>query len=520
MSRLKLSSKTNGIMLSYVHFALNAILSIVLSSFVLRVIGKTNYGVYQSMTAFITYLVLLEFGMSTLMTRNISLLKKDGTDSIDVNKNVSTIWTATIILAAIMFALLVSFYFLIPSIYSNSFTNEQIVLGKRIFIFAGINLVTTFLTSTLNGLVLAYEKYIFEKLLGTIKLILRSILIIALLSIRADIMLLVIVDFSLGLLVFTITLLYCLFKFKAKLTFKYFDKTIIRFAAPLAIAMLIQGLVNTANTVVDKFLISIMMTPEDVSIYSITMLIFNMYSSVGTLPNTLFIPSIAKNVKNNIVGHEFTKTLVQPCRLNVIISGVIGFGFILVGRQFITLVYGADYLESWLYSLVIIIPLFFYLTNAIMAHVLTLYNKRQMMAYITLVATAINIGLTIFAIKWIGMFGAAMATAVSITIQIISLNIYYKKRIGISIFYLFKEAYKGIIPALALSFAFVFPIIQRIPRNLYSFLIGGSLFVVLFLTSFVLFGANQKEKEFINKLKKRFGKPKHQEKNKNESSVD
>jgi len=499
-SKNKKHGKAKGIVISYIYFVANTILSIAVSAFIVRNVGKTNYGVYQSITAFITYLVLLEFGMSTLMTRNLSLLNKDTKNTDEINKNVSTIWSSTILLSIIISSFLIIFYFLIPIIYSNSFTDSQIILGRNIFIFTGINLIFTFLCSTLNGLILAYEQYTFEKYLNLLKLFLRSSLIVVLLLIRSNILLVAIVDACLGIAAFIFTLIYCIYKFKAKLTFKYFDKTILKLCLPLAFAMLIQGVVNTANTVVDKFLISIMMTPDDVSVYSITMLIFTMFSSLGTLPNTLFIPSIAKNVKAGLKGKEFTKTLIEPCRLNVLIMGVVGFGYLLIGKQFISVVYGIDYIDAWIYSLILLFPLFFYLTNAIMAHVLTVFNKRQIMSYISLIATVINVGLTIFAIRAFGMFGAAAATAFSTIIQIVALNIYYDRKMGINIFYLFKESFKGIIPSLFFSFAIALPFIIRLPRNSLKIACGGIIFVIVFFFLFMFFGANEWEKNKINSL--------------------
>ena len=499
-NKSKNHGKAKGIVISYVYFVANTILSIAVSAFIVRTVGKTDYGVYQSITAFITFLVLFEFGMSTVMTRNLSLISKDPENSSEIDKNVSTIWSTTIILSIIILIFLVIFYFLIPLIYSGSFTGEQISLAKNIFIFTGINLVVTFLCSTLNGLILAYEEYTFEKYINLAKLIIRSILIVTLLLIDANILIVAIVDMALGILVLLFTIIYSVHKFKAKLTFKYFDKTIFKLALPLALAMLIQGVVNTANTVVDKFLISIMMTPEDVSVYSITMLIFSMYSSIGTLPNRLFLPSIAKDVKAGLEGKEFTKTLVEPVRLNVLIMGIVGFGYFLVGKQFISLVYGPDYVDAWTYSLILLLPLFIFLTDAIMAHVLTIYNKRQVMSYISLAATLINIGLTVIGIKFFGMVGAAVATAISIIIQIISLNIYYSKKLKISVFYLFKEAFKGTIPTLLISFAVSLPLVFLLPNDYLKFFVSGAVFLILFLLLFAFFGANQWEKAKINSL--------------------
>ena len=67
------NSRGKGITLSYLYFVINTIIGIFMSAFIIRTVGKTDYGVYQSMTAFISYLVLLEFGTGTIMARNISL---------------------------------------------------------------------------------------------------------------------------------------------------------------------------------------------------------------------------------------------------------------------------------------------------------------------------------------------------------------------------------------------------------------------------------------------------------------
>ena len=123
-----MSKRKIGISLSYIYFVASTIIGIFMSSFVVRTIGKTNYGVYQSMTAFVSYLILLEFGTGTVMSRNLSLLKKDGTDNEEINKNVSTIWTLNSVLILLICSVAVIFYLLIPIIYSRSMTSDQIIM--------------------------------------------------------------------------------------------------------------------------------------------------------------------------------------------------------------------------------------------------------------------------------------------------------------------------------------------------------------------------------------------------------
>ena len=140
-----IKKRSIGITLSYMYFILNTIIGIFTSAFVIRTVGKTDYGVYQSMTAFISYLALLEFGTGTIMARNISLCQKDGTEKTKLEKNTSTIFSLTVVLSAVILLVAVIFWSLIDLIYARSFSVEQIELGKKLFLFAVGNLILVFI---------------------------------------------------------------------------------------------------------------------------------------------------------------------------------------------------------------------------------------------------------------------------------------------------------------------------------------------------------------------------------------
>lgn len=498
-----------GLIISYIYFVLNTVLTIFISAFIIRTVGKTDYGVYQSMTAFLSYLVLLEFGTGTLMARNLSLLKKDGTDYETVNKNISTIWSLTIVLAIIICSVAFVFWGLIEVIYSNSMNAEQVALAKKIFVFAAGNTLLSFLNSTLNGLALAYEKYLLEKILSITKLLLRVGLLILTLSLNANVLWVVIIDFGLSLTIFAVMMFFCVFRLKATLVFRYFDKKIFKACLPLAFAMLLQTVVNTANGSVDKFCISVMLKPEDVTIYSVSMAIFTTFSGVATIPISLFMPTIAKTVKTGISGGELTETLVEPCRVNVLITGLLMCGFIAIGRPFLTLLYGADYVESWIYAVIVIIPMFFNMTNGIIINILDIYNKRHIRSYILMGSTVLNIVLTIIGIKFFGMVAAAIATAISLVIQIITLNLYYNKKIGLRIIRLFYKSYKGILFYYLVAMALAFGLTYIIKGAVAQLFVCGFVFIIVSFVLILIFGLTESEKKKRNSILSKIFKKHH-----------
>ena len=64
-------SKKIGIVLSYINTILSMVFGIILSSYLIKAIGDTEYGLYQTVTAFANYLLILELGTGTITQRNV-----------------------------------------------------------------------------------------------------------------------------------------------------------------------------------------------------------------------------------------------------------------------------------------------------------------------------------------------------------------------------------------------------------------------------------------------------------------
>lgn len=492
-----LKSKKIGLMLSYAYYLLNAIIGIFMSSYTIRIIGKTDYGVYQTITAFLSYLIILEFGIGTITARNISLCKKDGTDDDVIQKNVSTIWSLTLILGTIILIFSFIFWNFIDVIYANSLTPSQIILGKKLFIYASISLLFSFFSQTLNGLILGYEFYSYQYIIQILQLIIRTILVSFMLYFNNSVELIVIVDMLLSIVAFVCSMVFCINKIKIKYIIKDFDKTIFIQITPLALAMFLELITNTANGNVDKFLIGVMMSPEDVAVYSISMTVYLIFASVGSIPVNIYMPQIANTMRDGSDMDTITKSLLKPCRMNVIITGLLLFGFLCVGQSFIHIVYGSEFLESWLYAIVIIIPVYFYMFNVVIINVMDIMRKRYICSIIQIIVTIINIIFTIILMNIIGILGAALATGASYIIQIVLLNYYYCHNIGLNINYLIKESFKGTLLYLAIA-TIISLLIQLLFNSIYlKFFVGGISFLIVFILLYYFLCTSSSEKEQI-----------------------
>lgn len=494
-----------GIAISYVYTILNTVIGLFMSAYIIRMMGQTEYGVYQTMTSFATYLALFQFGTNSIMTRNISLCKKDGTEIELYRKNTSTIWTVSIIQGVIIAAASLGFYLMIDLIYKNSLTVAQIRYGKILFLIVVAKLIVSFFIQVLNGIILGCEHYSLSTVVQLVYLIVRTALVIVLLLVKPYAVHMVILDTVLTVGMLAYTYFYCKKYLRVSFAFKYFDRAIFVNALPLAMALFLQAIINMANGNVDKFVIGIMMSPEAVSIYSIGMFIYTTFSSLTTIPISMYMPKVAADILKGKKGAELTETLIQPCRLIFLIGGLVLFGFITIGRPFVFIVYGEEYMEAWFIAVVVMGPMLINMSNGVLVNVLDVMNKRMSRSLFLLITTVGNIVLTIWWIKTWGMVGAAVATAICTLIgQDLFMNIYYSKVIKIRIMYLFMETFKGILPSLVLSSILGLISIIWIKNKYIQFAVGGMVFCLIMVVCMINFGSNQYEKQQITKLKKKF----------------
>ena len=499
-----MNNRSKGIALSYINTALNMVCGLFLSAFLLRMLGDTEYGIYQTVSAFASYLVLFEFGTGTVMTRNLSMCFGRNATRDEIERNVSTIWTITNALAIVIAIVSLGFFFSMGSIYSKTMTEVQIAYGKKIFAIMTVFLIVSFYTQTVNGIILACEKYTFSSAVSTIKIVLRTTLLVGLISAFRYSIIIAIVDTVLSIFIAIFTYFFCLRKCSICLSLKHFDNSIFRAALPLCLAIFMQTIVNQANNNVDKFLIGVMMSPEMVTLYGVGMYIYNVFSSLTTIPISMYAPQVIKGVGCGLEKKELADTLIRPSRLIVLIGGNVLFGYIAAGRQFISIVYGDSYGTAWLIALVIMVPMFINMSNGIIINVLDALGKRIYRSVILTFTTVANIVLTFWWVKVFGVIGAAIATAVcTFCGQVVLMNIYYYKKIKIPVIYLFVRSYRGILLYQIFASLCAYVIGISISNKYLSFFVAIVSYLALFLVGFLVIGKNEEEKIYLKKFFRR-----------------
>ena len=388
---------------------------------------------------------------------------------------------------------------------------DQVQYAKKIFFFFMGNLLLTFLTQTLNGYTLGVKKLSFAQITKLAKAVMRTITIIGITVFYRHSIVIAAVDFLLSLVCFLLTFNFCRRKCSMHIRISLFDKSIIAESLPLCLALLLQSVIQQANNSVDKVIIGANLSVASVAVYSVAQYIYSIFVSVMIAPVTMYLPQVAEDLNKGLNKHHFTDTLIQPTRLISLISGMILFGFVAVGKQFVIIFYGIEKVQAWVYALVLIVPLFLSMTNGVVINILDITKKRLVRSLVLFGITLVNIILTWIWVNRFGVIGAVMATAITMFVgQVIILNIYYDLALNIEIYRLYWTAYHKTIPILAASAASAYWLSGFFSSPLMGMLAGGCLYVAAAAILLYKFSLTIPEKRLVsrclNRLKRKSNK--------------
>ena len=196
---MKINQLKAGVILSYMQLILGNIISIMYTPVMLRILGQSEYGLYNLSSSTISYLGLLNFGLGSAYMRYYSRYKVDN-DKIKIgrlNGMFIIIYSVIAIIAAIAGLVLISNAQLI---FKQGLTNSEISRIKILMVFMLFNMTISFPLSVFNSNIIANERFFFQQITGMINTIINPFVMLPVLLLGYKSIGMVIVTTILGLI--------------------------------------------------------------------------------------------------------------------------------------------------------------------------------------------------------------------------------------------------------------------------------------------------------------------------------
>lgn len=492
-----MSQKKAGVILSYISQGIQVLSGLIYTPIMLRLLGQSEYGLYQLVYSVVSYLSLLSFGFTASYMRFYSRAKVKN-DQNEVSRLNGMFMIIFLVIAVICIFCGIVMIGNIELIFSDGLTPQEYPTARILMALMVFNLALTFPNSVFDAFTSAHEQFFFQKMLVVLQNLLNPFLTLPLLLVGYGSVGMVCVTTFLTVAKLVVNIWFSLKKLNVHFIFNGFRFGLLKEMWTFTFFIFLNQIIDQVNWSIGKFLLGRLSGTTAVAIFGLGAQINSMYLQFSTSISNVFVPKVNRIVATSDDNNELTKLFTKVGRVQFIILALIFTGFIFFGQPFMVFWGGEGYADSYYIALWLILPVTVPLIQNLGIEIQRAKNKHQARSIVYFCIAVVNILISIPLIKNIGTIGAAMGTGISLICgNIIFMNWYYHKHIGLDILYFWKSI-SMFIPGLVIP-CIVGVLIMRFVTISSLFVLGVTivLYAAIYGLSMYFLGMNEEEKQMV-----------------------
>ena len=277
-----------GAILSYALIVLNFLYGMIITPYILKSLGSSEYGVYKTIASFSNSLMVLDFGISTTVMRYVAKYKAEKDNKSIENFAAMSIIQVAVICIVIVIASAVMYIFIEPT-YKASMSAEQIVMAEKIFIILSVTLCAKILENVLFGLISGYNRFVFANGAKTLLIASRAVLLVMLLNFWKSAYIITFIDLFITVVMILLQLIYIRKNLNLNIKLYKWENSVFIESFKYTALMFLQSIVIQINGNLDNIVIGAVVSPDAVAVYSFGIMMFGMYESLATSFSNLML---------------------------------------------------------------------------------------------------------------------------------------------------------------------------------------------------------------------------------------
>lgn len=492
-----MSQRKAGVILSYISQGIQVLSGLIYTPIMLRLLGQSEYGLYQLVYSVVSYLSLLSFGFTASYMRFYSRAKAKN-DEEDVSRLNGMFMVIFLVIAVICILCGTVMVGNIELIFADGLTPQEYPTARILMALMIFNLALTFPNSVFDAFTSAHERFFFQKMLVVLQNLLNPFLALPLLLLGYGSIGMVCITTFLTVAKLAVNVWFSLKKLKVHFIFKGFRFGLLKEMWVFTFFIFLNQIIDQVNWSVGKFLLGRLSGTTAVAIFGLGAQINSMYLQFSTSISNVFVPKVNRIVATSDDNSELTKLFTKVGRVQFIILALIFTGFIFFGQPFMVFWGGEGYADSYYIALWLILPVTVPLIQNLGIEIQRAKNKHKARSIVYFCIAIANVLISIPLIRVVGTVGAAMGTGISLIAgNIIFMNWYYQKHIGLDMFYFWKSISK-FIPSLVAPCIMGVLIMQFVTIN--SLIVLGLwivLYAAVYCVSMYFLGMDNEEKQMV-----------------------
>lgn len=494
---MKINQLKAGTALSYLSMFLGYAISLIYTPIMLRLLGQSDYGLYNLVSSVVAYLGLLNFGMGSAYIRFYLRFKvKEEKENIaKLNGMFLFLFTAVGFVAVLAGIFLV---YHAELVFGSELTQSELATSRILLVVMVVNTAISFPNIVFKSYIIANERFVFQKLIDVLRIVANPFMILPLLLMGFGSVGLAIGSTVVLIIMEISNIIYCFKRLDMNFSFKEYDLSLLKEVTVFSSFLFINLIVNQINWNVDKFILGRIHGTVVVAIYGLATQLNQYYMSMSKAISDVFIPRVNKIVSTTNDNNVLTNLFTRIGRIQFMLLSMVASGLIFFGQPFIQMWAGEDYTEAYAVVLWLILPATVAFIQNTGIEIQQAKNMHQFRSIAYLLIAIGNIFISIPLATQYGASGSAMGTGLALIIgNGFVMNWYYHKKVGLDMRFFWKEI-ASFIPALAAPILLGILIMNYVNLfNLIYFVLFGGLYVIVYSFSFWKLGMNEYEQNLV-----------------------
>ena len=488
--------------ISYATILIANFSGLLLTPFIIRSLGSSEYGLYVLVGSLTAHLGVLNFGLNTAVTRYVA----ESMARNDHEQKARFLGAALLInmLAVIAIAGGGTLIYLQLDVWFNQSLDSAEIEKARAMLLLLVASVACTITANMFGAISAgHEKFVFSKAINILRYVVRIALVPAILIYGGGAVALVALDAALSVLVLLANMMYALRSAAARFNLRSLDAKLIGGVLKFSLWVFIYAVIVKIQWQTGQVIIGARIGPEAVGVYGIGIMFGTYYGAFSGAITGLFLP---RATRMTVVGADATVLVDQMVRIGrvalIILLLILG-GFYFFGREFLVLWAGPDYEESWGVALLIMVGYTVPLIQAFASHLLQARGLIAFKAKLYLITLPVGVGLGYFMLDEHGVLGMAAGMVAGWVVATVLINVYYHRVLGLDVPKFFLEVSRGFLPVFIVCLAVGWGL-NLIPGNGWIMLSVRVLaFLLIYSTLLHRYAMNESERREVSAIRKR-----------------
>lgn len=495
----------SGVIISYVAIFFSIAAGLLYTPWMVKQIGVSDYGLYTLTGAFLSYF-LIDFGLAQSLARFIAKYRAEGNQE-KINNLLGLTTRIYLLIDVLIFLVLCVLFFFLTDIFGQ-FTSVEHKKFEVVYLIAGFFSLLSFPLMPVNGIMIAYERFFVLKMTDLVQKILVIVLMVVALLNGQGLFALIFVNGLVGFVIKLYNFFYIRRKEQIKINLKFFDKNLAKELFSFSAWIFVIGIAQRLILNIVPTILGALSGTKEIAIFSIALVLEGYTWTFAQALNGLFLPKVSRMVTASDDRTEVSNLMIQVGRLQFLVIGLLITGIVVLGKAFIVLWMGEEFLKSYYVALFLIVPGLITLTQEIASTLLFVVNEIKYRALFYSVAAIISVTIGILLAPTYGAVGSAVGVGTALLLcHVMAMNTVYAKVLKLDLKRFFYSVHlKMFLPFLVTGLVTYIIQLYRPVTDWLSFILVGTFFVLTTSAGLWLFVMNSYEKELVLSVMKKLKK--------------